>query len=153
MYGALDLGPEFSSWGEADYVHNLTIVNNTVRDCNYLSKAAAAFMLRGDGENPMNDNNNITINALTIVNTAASNLNIGASEAVSLGDVDFIDAYGINYTLWESWPRTVTTFENVSFKSVTGNRCNDGKVGKEGIKIATMEGTVNGSGESALPMC
>lgn len=110
-------------------------------------------MLRGDGENPMNGNNDITINALTIVNTAASNLNIGASEAVSLGDVDFIDAYGINYTFWESWPRAVTTFENVSFKGVTGNRCIDGKIGKEGIKIATMEGTVNGSGESALPMC
>lgn len=88
-YGALDLGPEFSSWGEADYVHNLTLTNNTIRDCNYISKAAAAFMLHGDGGNLMNGNSNVTIQGLTIDNTTASNMYIGASEAVSIGDVSF----------------------------------------------------------------
>ena len=107
-YGALDLGPEFSSWGEADYVHNLTVINNTVHDCNYLNKAAAAVMLHGDGDNPMNGNTNITIDGLTIANTTASNLYLGASEAVSLGIINFVDAYSINYTLWESWPPSRT---------------------------------------------
>lgn len=122
-------------------MHKLTIINNTLRDCNYLSKAAAAVMLHGDGDNPMDGNTNITINGLTIANTTASNLYIGASEAVSLDDV------------WESWPGAVATFENVSFKGAMGNRCIEGKIGKQGIMIATLEGTVNGLGKSAVAMC
>ena len=152
-YGALDLGPEFSFWGEADYVHNLTVFNNTVHDCNYLNKAAAAVMLHGDGDNPMNGNTNVTIDGLTIANTTASNLYIGASEAVNLGKVDFVDAYSINYTLWESWPGAVATFENVSFKNVTGQRCIKGGIGKEGIKTALLDGTVDGLGENAVAVC
>ena len=152
-YGALDLGPEFSSWGEADYVHNLTVINNTVHDCNYLNKAAAAVMLHGDGDNPMNGNTNITIDGLTIANTTASNLYIGASEAVNVGKMDFVDAYNINYTLWESWPGAVVTFQNVSFKSVFGQRCIEGSIGKEGIKIASLNGIVDGIGEDAVTFC
>lgn len=74
-------------WSKADYVYNLTTVNNTVRNCNYLSKEAAAVMLHGDGDSPMSGNTNLRIHGLTIPNTTASNLYIGASEAVSLGDV------------------------------------------------------------------
>ena len=98
-------------------MHNLTIVNDTVRNFYYLSKAAATVMLHGDGDSPMSGNTNISINGLTVPNTTASNLYIGASEAVNLGDVHFIDAYGIDYTLWKLWPGAVATCENVSFKS------------------------------------
>ena len=101
----------------------------------------------------MNGNTNITINGLTIANTTASNLYIGASEAVSLGDVNFIQAYGIDYTLWESWPGAVATFENVSFKSMTGNRCIEGKIGRQGIRRGSTQGTVNGLGASAVKLC
>ncbi len=68
----------------------------------------------------MNGNSNVIIQGLKIDNTTASNLFIGASEAVSIGDVSFLDVYQSNYTLLETWPGSVATFENVSFESVTG---------------------------------
>jgi len=43
----LDLGLEFSSWNKADFVHDVSITNNTVRDYNDLSKAGAAMMIHG----------------------------------------------------------------------------------------------------------
>jgi len=51
----LDLGPEFSGWGG----HNISIINNTVRDCNYLDKARAAGMIHGVGNNAMAGYSNI----------------------------------------------------------------------------------------------
>lgn len=152
-YGALDLGPEFSSWGEADYVHNLTLTNNTIRDCNYISKAAAAFMLHGDGGNLMNGNSNVTIQGLTIDNTTASNMCIGASEAVSIGDVSFLDGYQSNYVLLETWPGSVATFENVSFESVTGKRCVQGGIGQQGINMTHLDGRVEGLDANAVQSC
>ena len=141
-YGALDLGPEFSSWGEADYVHNITITNNTIRDCNYISKAAAAFMLHGDGDNPMNGNSNITIQGLVVDNTTASNFYVGASEGVILRDIKFERAYQSNYTLWETWPGAIATFENVSFEDVAGENCVEGGIGQKGINVTNTLGTV-----------
>ena len=152
-YGALDLGPEFSFWSEADYVHNITIVNNTINSCNYISKAGAAFQLHGDGANPMNGNSNITIDGLRIENTTASNLYIGASEDVKLGNITFIDAYKSNYTLWETWPGAVATFENVSFGEVTGTRCLQGGLDVKGMNFTHRAGTVDGIDENIIGTC
>lgn len=128
-------------------MHKLTVVNNSVHDCNYLSKAAAAVMLYGDGDgdNPVNKYEHCYRQG-TILNTIASNLYIDDSEAVRLGDVKFIDVYDINHTL-------VATFENVNFKSMTGARCIEGKIGKKGIKMGSREGTVQGLDVSAVTMC
>ncbi|KAL8928841.1 MAG: hypothetical protein Q9208_001619 [Pyrenodesmia sp. 3 TL-2023] len=142
-YGAITLGPEFSYWKEADYVRNVTIRNNTVRDCNYLSKAAAAVMVHGDGGNPTNGNSNITIDGLVIDGVSASNLYIGASEGVVLGDVTFLNAFKENYTLWESWPGSVATFENVSFGGIRGVRKVVGGV-RKGIDLLNITGKVEG---------
>lgn len=152
-YGGLDLGPEFASWGEADYVHNITLTNNTIRDCNYLSKAGSAFQLHGDGDNPMNGNTNITIQGLTIDNTTASNLYIGASEGVVLGDVTFEDVYQSNYTLWETWPGAVATFQNVTFESVVGTRCVEGGIGAKGVNMSILQGTVVGISDDVVGSC
>ena len=65
----------------------------------------------------------------------------------------FIDFYDLNRTLWESWSAAVVTFENVSFKSMTEARCSEGKIGKEGIKIGSREGTIQGLDVSAVTMC
>ncbi|KAL8719505.1 MAG: hypothetical protein Q9225_003495 [Loekoesia sp. 1 TL-2023] len=146
-YGAIDIGPEFSYWKEADYVHNVTITNNTVRNCNYISKAAAAVMVHGDGSNPMNGNSNITIDQLTIEDVSASNLYIGASQGVELGDVTFLDAFKENYTLWEEWSGSVATFENVAFSSVKGQRKVVGGAGKEGVELVKVLGKVEGVGD------
>ncbi|KAL8833272.1 MAG: hypothetical protein Q9170_004375 [Blastenia crenularia] len=146
-YGAIDIGPEFSYWKEADYVHNVTIKNNTVRDCNYLNKAAAAVMVHGDGSNPMNGNSDITVDGLVIDGVSASNLYIGASEGVKLGSVTFLNTFRENYTLWEEWPGSVATFENVGFSSVTGERKVVGGVGKDGVELVKVLGTVEGVGD------
>lgn len=37
-----------------------------------------------------------------------------------------------------------TTFVNVSFKSMTRARCIEGKIVKEGIKMGSREGTIQG---------
>ncbi|KAI4195607.1 MAG: hypothetical protein LQ346_003385 [Caloplaca aetnensis] len=143
-YGAINIGPEFSYWKEADYAHNVTIMNNTVRDCNYLSKAAAAVVIHGDGVNPTNGNSNITIGGLVIDGVSASNLYIGASEGVELGDVTFLNAFKENYTLWETWPGAVATFENVSFSAVRGERRVVGGAGKKEVDLLKVLGKVEG---------
>ncbi|KAL8687798.1 MAG: hypothetical protein Q9218_006134 [Villophora microphyllina] len=143
-YGAIDIGPEFSSWKEADYVRNVTITNNTVRDCNYISKAAAAVMIHGDGDNSINGNSDVMIYGLVIDGVSASNLYIGASEGVVLGDVTFLNAYKENYTLWEEWPGSVATFENIGFKSVTGTRKVVGTIGRQGVNLTNILGMVEG---------
>ena len=123
-------------------MHNLTVVNNSVRECNYLSEVAAAVMLHGDGDNPVNQYERCPRQG-TILNTIAPNQYIDDSEAVRLCGVKFIDVYDISHTLWESWSAAVaTTFENVSFKSMTGARCIEGKIEKEGIKMGSREGTI-----------
>ncbi len=146
-YAAINIGPEFSDWKEADYAHNVSITNNTVRDCNYLSKAAAAVMVHGDGANPMNGNSNITIDGLGIEGVSASNLYIGASEGVVLGDVTFLNAFREDYTLWETWPGAVATFENVSFSGVRGERRVVGGVGKGEVDLVKVLGKVEGVGD------
>ena len=40
-----------------------------------------------------------------------------------------------------------------SFKSMTGARCSEGKIGKEGIKMGSREGTIQGLDVSAVTMC
>ncbi|KAI4209384.1 MAG: hypothetical protein LQ351_007674 [Letrouitia transgressa] len=141
-YGALDLGPEFSDWGEGDYVHNISMTNNTVRECNYVNKAAAAVMVHGDGDNDVHGNSNITISGLTIEGTTASNLYIGATEGLRVGGVRFVDAFREEYELWESWPGAVATFENVAFEAVTGKVEIVGGIGKDGIEAAKAIGDV-----------
>ncbi|KAI4144971.1 MAG: hypothetical protein L6R39_003961 [Caloplaca ligustica] len=143
-YGAINVGPEFSFWKEADYVHNVTITNNTVRDCNYISKAAAAVMVHGDGNNAMNGNSNITIDGLVIDGVTATNLYVGASEGVELGDVMFLNTYRENYTLWEEWPGSVATFENVRFSGVRGTRKVIGGVGRANVDLVKVLGRVEG---------
>jgi len=76
----LDLGLEFSSWNKADFVHDVSITNNTVRDYNDLSKAGAAMMVHGAGNNSMAGDSNIMIRSLVVDNTTASSLYIGAAE-------------------------------------------------------------------------
>lgn len=58
------------------------------------------MMLHGDGDNTIIGNTNIVLDGLTIANTTVSYLYIGTSEGVSLGDVNYMDAY--DYTLRES---------------------------------------------------
>ena len=152
-YAALDLGPEFSDWGEADYVHNITIRNNTIRDCNFLSKAGAAFQLHGDGANDVHGNSNITISGLVIENTTASNFYIGASEGVQLGDLELKDVFRENYTLWESWPGAVVTVENARFEGVRGRHCVAGGVGREGVNVTNFRGTVEGVERGFVEKC
>lgn len=152
-YAAINLGPEFSGWREADYVHNITLRNNTIDTCNYISKAAAAFMLHGDGSNPINGNSNITIENLTIRNTTASNLYIGASENLSLSDITITDAFKKNYTLWETWPGSIATIENASFTSVTGRNCLQGGMGREGVNLTHLMGSVGGIKNGFLGVC
>lgn len=108
-----------------------------------LSKATAAVMIHGDGGNPKNGNSNITIDGLVIDGASASNLYIGASEGVELGDVTFLNAFKGNYTIWESWPGSVATFENVSFSGVRGERKVVGGVGKA-IDLLKIVGKVEG---------
>ncbi|KAI4126541.1 MAG: hypothetical protein LQ338_003697 [Usnochroma carphineum] len=143
-YGAIDVGPEFSNWKEADYVHNVTITNNTVRNCNYINKAAAAVMVHGDGDNPLNGNSNITIDGLVIDGVSATNLYLGASGGLKLGNMTFLNAYRENYTLWEEWPGSVATFENVSFSKVEGTRKVVGGVQKTGVDLVKVLGKVEG---------
>lgn len=111
---------------KADYVHNLTIINNTIHNCNYLSKAAAAIMLHGDGHDPMHGNANIIIKGLAIANTTPSNLYMGASEAVSLGDVDFVDVYDIDYLVG------INARGCGYLQRVTRTRCIERNIGKHG---------------------
>ena len=152
-YAALDLGPEFSYWGEADYVHNISIVNNTLRGCNYLSKAGAAFQLHGDGANDMHGNSNITISGLVVQDTTSSNLYIGASAGVNLGNLKLEDVYARDCELWEAWPGSVMTLENVSFKSVKGSHCIAGGIRREGVNMTNMLGTVKGIGQNFVTKC
>lgn len=152
-YAALNLGPEFSSWDEADYVHNISIINNTLRDCNYISKAGAAFQLHGDGVNDVHGNSNITISGLVIQNTTASNLYVGASEGLKLGNLKLDDVFAENYTLWETWPGSVITVENARFESVKGSHCVVGGIGRTGVNMSNLIGTVEGFHKNLVTSC
>ena len=61
---------------------SVTIINNAVESCNYMSKSAAAVMILGDGDNSIERNSNITIDGLVIYGASASSLHIGASQGV-----------------------------------------------------------------------
>lgn len=132
---------------ESDYVSNIVITNNTIDSCNYINKASAAFMLHGDGDNPINGNRNVTINGLTIRNTSASNFYIGATTGVNVRNVVFQDVYanGPNDVLWENWPGAVSTFENVSSVN-NGARwgCIQGSIGRSGVVAQANKGNVTG---------
>ena len=145
-YAGLDLGPEFSSWSEADYVSNLTITDNVIDSCNYLDEATSAFQLHGDGENPIGGNANITIRGLTIRNTSASNFYVGATTGVSISNVVFQDVYQGPSVLWEYWSGAVATFENVSSSNAAGTQwgCVQGGVGRQGVEGVQMNGVVSG---------
>lgn len=78
-------------------MHNLTVVNNSARECNYLSEVAAAVMLHGDGDGdyPVNEYERCPRQG-TILNTIAPNQYIDDGEAVRLCGVKVIDFYDIN---------------------------------------------------------
>ncbi|KAG7008539.1 hypothetical protein G7Y79_00005g016800 [Physcia stellaris] len=152
-YAALSLGPEFSGWAEADYVHNISVVDNTLADCNYLSKAGAAFMLHGDGGGGERGNSNISIEGLVVQGTSASNVYLGASEGVRLGGLRLERVFQAEYQLWEEWPGAVVTLENVGIGSVKGRRCIEGEIGREGVEMVRFVGSVDGVEEDFVKSC
>ena len=105
-------------------------------------------MLHGDGSNPLTGNQNITINALTIRNTSASNFYMGATSGVSIKDVVFQNAFSAGEAdqLWETWPAAVATFENVSSVNDAGAEwgCIEGAIGRSGVVAEVKSGNVSG---------
>ena len=134
-------------------MHNISIINNTIRDCNYINFAGAAFQLHGDGDNAIGGSSKITVQGLTIENTTASKLYIGASEGVVLGNVTFKSVYQSKYTLAQQWPGSVATFQNVSFASTAGVRCVEGGVGAEGVNMSNLQGITTGIDGNVLGPC
>ena len=153
-YAALYLGPEFSDWREADYVHNLTVTNNTIRDCSYLSKATSAFDLHGDSDaegsedsadNPVTGNSNIHVSGLRISGSGShSNLYVGAAHNVRLQGVVIEHALASNYTLWETTPSSIVTFQNAAFVGPVGI-CIRGGVHLSGVQAMETYGNVTGA--------
>lgn len=66
---------------------------------------------------------------------SASNLYVGGSEGVVFRNVTFLNTFAENYTLWEEWPGSVATFENVGFSSVKGERKVVEDIRKEGVTV------------------
>ena len=156
-YGAITMGPEFASWGEAGYVHNVSVKNNIVRDCNYLNKAGSAVQLHGDdGPGAKNlatgMNSNITIDGLTIDGVSSSNLLLEATQGLSVKNVKFEHAYRSNEILWESNPDALVTIQGVSFREGSQVGCVSGGIGRKGVSFLKTLGSVTGLSESAKSM-
>ena len=152
-YAALALGPEFGAWAEAGYVHNVSVVDNELRDCNYLSKAGAAFMLHGEGDGGGRGNSNVSIEGLVIEGTSASNFYLGASQGVRLGGLRLERVFQEGYRLWEEWPRAVVTLENVGIEGLSGRQCVEGEIGREGIEMVRFVGNVEGVEKDFVKRC
>ena len=153
-YAAIDLGPEFSSWNESDLVSNVTVINNIVKDCNFLDRAAASIMLHGDGDSDVGGNTDVVFANNTVMGTTGANMYIGAASNVSLHGTTFREAYRSNYDLWESWPksgRSIVTLENVTLSAAGGN-CVAGKLPSK-ITFANLLGSNNGWQDSAIKSC
>ena len=153
-YGAITMGPEFSSWGEAGYVHNLALKDNVVRDCNYLNKAGSAVQLHGDGgpqakNLPTGMNSNITIDGLVIDGVSSSNLLLEATNKLSIRNVEFRNAYQDDAVLWESNPGALITANGVSFTQGSSLGCVSGGIGRGGVSFLKTLGKVIGLSPSA----
>ncbi len=92
---AVSLGPEYS-WGEADYVQNVTIRNNVIRSCGRAGYGGSAVLVHGDGAM---GNKNIVVQG----NRFDANLQ---------GDVDIQWAGGVTlshniFTGASAWPPSI----------------------------------------------
>ena len=141
-------------------MHNITLINNTIRDCGYLDKAGAAFDLHGDtgkeaqddpADPPMNGNSNIRISGLTISGTGGGgNFAVGGAENVHIRGVVIENLNTLNVTLWETFP-AVVNFQNAQ---LVGNVsiCIKGASDKPGFQPMMIYGNVTGA-PSSINQC
>jgi len=77
---AVSLGPEYS-WGEADYVHSVTVRNNVIQSCGRAGYGGSAIFVHGDGAI---GNRNIVIQGNRLTGNYQGDMDIQWADGVTL---------------------------------------------------------------------